>query len=87
LVIGLKRLGVQVADVVGLGIKVLIVAIEPVLTLVRLEIDLVQDAPDTGAADAAVLRASRKAVTISASVHLVTVRLWSCGKALATEMT
>ena len=51
LVIGLKRLGVQVADVAGLGIKVLIVAIEPVLTLVRLEIDVVQDTPDTGAAD------------------------------------
>ena len=47
LLIGLQRLGVQIADVVGLGLKVFIVAIEPILTLVRLEIDVLQDPPDT----------------------------------------
>jgi hypothetical protein len=51
LVLGLTGLGVQVADGAGLGITVLIVALEPVRTLVRLEIDVVQETPDTGAAE------------------------------------
>ena len=42
-----ERLGIQLADDVGFGIKVLIVAVEPVRTLVGLEIDVVQDTPDT----------------------------------------
>ena len=38
--------GVQLANGVGFGIKVLIVAVEPILALMGLEIDLVQDTPD-----------------------------------------
>ena len=46
-----KRFGIQLADGVGFGIKVLIVAVEPVRTLVGLEIDVLKDTPDTRAAD------------------------------------
>ncbi len=46
LLVGFKRFGVKLTNVLGLGIKVLIVAIQPVLTLVRLEIDLLQNSPD-----------------------------------------
>src|SRR5712691_2495550 len=47
LLIGLDRLGVKLANSLGFGIKVLIVAIQPVLTLVRLEINVLKDTPDT----------------------------------------
>jgi len=39
LLIGLDRLGIQLANSVGFGIKVLIVAMQPVRTLVGLEIN------------------------------------------------
>jgi hypothetical protein len=44
---GLDRLGVKLANHVGLGIKILVVAIQPVLTFVGLEVKIVQDTPDT----------------------------------------
>src|SRR5947199_3274329 len=43
LLVELKRLGVELADGVGFGIKVLVVTVEPVLTCVGLEIDVLQD--------------------------------------------
>jgi len=46
LLVGLKRFDVQLTNGVGLGLKVLIVVVKPVGTLVRLEIDIVQDTPD-----------------------------------------
>ena len=49
--VGVERLSVQLADGVGFGIKVLIVAVEPVLALVRFEINVVEDTPDAGTAD------------------------------------
>src|SRR5713101_1624217 len=51
LLIGLKCLDVKLANGLGLGIKVLIVAVEPVFTLVRLEINILKDTPDAGAAE------------------------------------
>ena len=47
LLVGLERLGVQLADSVGFGIKLFIMAIQPVCTLVGLEINVLQDTPDT----------------------------------------
>src|SRR6185295_2736757 len=47
----LDRLGVKLANHGGLGINVLVVAMQPVLTLVGLEVKIVQDTPETGAAD------------------------------------
>jgi len=41
-----ERLGVKLADIVSFGIKILIVAVEPILALVRLEIDVLQNTPD-----------------------------------------
>jgi len=43
---GRQRLGAQLADGVSFGLKVLVVAIEPILTFVGLKIDILQDAPD-----------------------------------------
>ena len=34
------------ANALGLGLKVFVMAIQPILTFVRLEIDLLQDTPD-----------------------------------------
>jgi hypothetical protein len=51
LLVGVKRFGVKLANGLGLGIKVLIVAVQPVLTLVGLEINVLKDTPDTGTAD------------------------------------
>jgi hypothetical protein len=45
------RLGVKLANQAGLGVKVLVVALQPVRTLVGREVNVVQDTPDTGAAD------------------------------------
>ena len=50
LLVRLTGLGVQLADGVGFGLKVFIVAVQPGLTLVGLEIDVVQDAPNARAA-------------------------------------
>jgi hypothetical protein len=47
LLIRLDRLGVQLAHPVGLGVNVLVVALQPVRTLVGLEVNVVQDTPDT----------------------------------------
>src|SRR2546426_316687 len=41
-----QRLGVQLTDGVGFGSKVLVVAMKPIRTFVRLKIDVVQDPPD-----------------------------------------
>ena len=49
--VGLKRLGVQLANGVGFGIKVLIVALQPVRTLMGLQIEVLQDTPEARAAD------------------------------------
>ena len=49
--VGLKCLSVKLANGVGFGIKVLIVAIQPVLTLMGLQIDVLQDTPDARATD------------------------------------
>jgi hypothetical protein len=49
--VGVERFGIQLADSVGFGIKIRIVAVEPIRTLVGLEIDVVQDTPDTRAAN------------------------------------
>ena len=51
LLVGLERRGVQLADHVGLGVKLLIVALQPVCTLVGLEIHVLKETPDAGAAD------------------------------------
>ena len=51
LLVGGKRVGIQLTDSVGFDLKVLIVAVEPVRTLVGFEINVVQDTPDAGAAD------------------------------------
>src|SRR5262249_36994333 len=51
LLVGRKRFDVQLTNGGGLGLKVLIVAVQPVFTLVRLEIDIVQDTPEAGAAE------------------------------------
>jgi hypothetical protein len=45
--IRLDRLGVQLANQVGLGVQVLVVAIQPVRTLGGLEVNVVQDTPET----------------------------------------
>src|SRR5439155_17425785 len=47
---------VQPADGLGLGVEIWVVAVEPVNTLVRLEIGLVEDAPDGGAAHGLLMR-------------------------------
>ncbi len=39
---------VQRADVLRLGVEVWIVTVQPVDTLVRLQVDLIQDTPDRG---------------------------------------
>jgi hypothetical protein len=44
--VGFKRFGVMLEYVLGLGIKVLIVAIHPILALVRLEIDILKNPPE-----------------------------------------
>jgi hypothetical protein len=49
--VGVERRGIQLADAVGFGIKVLIVAVEPVRTRVRLAINVRKNTPDTRAAD------------------------------------
>ena len=46
LLVGRKRFGIQLADIVGFDIKVLIVAVEPVRTLVGFEINVLKDTPD-----------------------------------------
>src|SRR5882724_158813 len=46
LLVGLERRGVQLADRLGLGIKWLIMAMQPVRTLVGLEIHVLKDTPD-----------------------------------------
>jgi hypothetical protein len=51
LLIERSRLGVELTDVMGFGIEIVIVAIEPVLTLMRLEINLLENATDVGPAD------------------------------------
>src|SRR5712691_9773997 len=43
---GLKCSDIQLANGLSLGLKVLVVAIQPVFALMRLEIDVVQDTPD-----------------------------------------
>jgi hypothetical protein len=47
LLIRLDRLGIQLANEVGLGVKVRVVAIQPVFTPVGLEVNVVQDTPET----------------------------------------
>src|SRR6266566_1438136 len=49
--VGLKRLDVKLAHSVGFGIKVLIVALQPVCTLMGLQIDVLQDTPDARATE------------------------------------
>ena len=51
LLVGRQSLGVQLANGLRFGIKVLIMAVEPIFALVRFEVDVVQDTPDAGAAD------------------------------------
>src|SRR5215510_3214526 len=46
-----QRLEIELTDIIGLGFEVGIVAVEPVHTTMRLEVGLLQDAPDTGATD------------------------------------
>ncbi len=46
LLIGRKCLGIELANRLGFGIKVLIVTVKPVFTLVGLEISFLQDTPD-----------------------------------------
>ena len=82
-----ERRGIQLADAVGFGIKIRIVAVEPVLALVRFEINVMKDAQMLERLSASVCRASRTVATISSKVHRVTVRSWSWGNVLATEIT
>ena len=51
MLVGLQSLGVQLANDLRFGIKVLIMAVEPIFALVRFEVDVLQDTPDAGAAD------------------------------------
>jgi len=51
LLVGGKRFGIQLTDLVSFDLKVLIVAVEPIRTLVGFEINGVKDTPDAGAAD------------------------------------
>jgi hypothetical protein len=46
LLVGLQGFHIQLANGLRLGIKVLVMTVEPVCTFMRLEIDLVQDTPD-----------------------------------------
>src|SRR5215831_10736887 len=46
-----QRLEIELTDIIGLGFEVGIVAVEPVHAPMRLEVRLLQDAPDTGATD------------------------------------
>ena len=49
--VGGERLGIQLAEDMGFGLTVRIVAVEPGRTLVGRESDVVQDTPDTRAAE------------------------------------
>jgi hypothetical protein len=51
LLIGLKRFDVQLTKGLGLGINVLIVAVEPVLPLMQFEVNVMEHAPDAGATE------------------------------------
>jgi hypothetical protein len=51
LLIRLDRLGVKLANPGGLGINILVMALPPVRTLVGREVTIVQETPETGAAD------------------------------------
>src|SRR5215471_16833815 len=49
LVVEAQRLEIELTDSLRLGLKVGIVAVEPVHAAMRLEVGLLQDAPDAGA--------------------------------------
>src|SRR5262249_9438310 len=49
LLIEAQRLEIELTDILRLGLEVGIVAVEPVHAPMRLEVGLLQDAPDTGA--------------------------------------
>src|SRR5919205_2150901 len=49
LLVKAQRMGIELTDVMRLGLEVGIVAIEPVHAPMRLEVGLLQDTPDAGA--------------------------------------